>query len=94
VWEGKIAAFIAQQAEPDVSVAEVLEECLQIEPGRWQRSDQMRVARCLTHLQLKRYQKRAGASRAGAKREWRYRVSPTPAAVTNLDAEVGDTKGR
>jgi predicted P-loop ATPase len=66
VWEDKIANFVTTQ--PDVSVAEVLEGCLGIEPGRWQRSDQMRVGRCLTHLKLIRYQKRDGE-----KREWRYR---------------------
>jgi predicted P-loop ATPase len=66
VWEDKIANFVTQQ--PDVSVAEVLEGCLGIELGRWQRSDQMRVGRCLKHLKLTRYQKRDGE-----KREWRYR---------------------
>ena len=85
VWEDKIADFVAKQ--PDVSVAEVLETCLGIEPGRWQRSDQMRVARCLTHMQFTRYH-----ARSGTRREWRYRQVPTSARGTNGGERVGDTK--
>ena len=73
VWEDKIAAYAT--GARDVSVAEVLETCLGIMPGRWSRGEQMRVARCLTHLKFVCYQ-----SRKDGAREWRYRLSPT---VTN-----------
>ena len=73
IWEDKIAAF-ATEAK-DVSVAEVLGSCLGIEAGRWSRGDQMRAARCLTHLKFVRYQARKDGAR-----EWRYRLSPS---VTN-----------
>jgi predicted P-loop ATPase len=72
VWEEKIARHIASRPEADISVAEVLDECLQIPTGHWTRGDEMRVARCLRHLKFERYQRREGG-----KREWRYKLSPS-----------------
>jgi predicted P-loop ATPase len=52
----------------DISVGEVLEHALGIEPARWTRADQMRVGAYLKTRQWERYQ-----ARKGAFREWRYR---------------------
>ena len=52
----------------DVSVGEVLEQALGIEPARWTRADQMRVSAYLKNNGWERYQ-----CRSGAYREWRYR---------------------
>jgi predicted P-loop ATPase len=67
-WEDKILDYVAKQSAPDVSVKEILDTCLGIEPGRWRRGDEMRVGKCLTRLKFKRYQRRDGA-----RRQWRYR---------------------
>jgi predicted P-loop ATPase len=55
------------EALTDVSVAEILQHAIGTEPGRWTRSDQMRVGAYLKTCGWERY--RNGAS----KREWRYR---------------------
>jgi putative DNA primase/helicase len=52
----------------DVSVSEILESALGIEPARWTKADQMRVGAYLKTRQWERYQ-----SRKGQFREWRYR---------------------
>lgn len=52
----------------DVSVGEILEGALRIEPARWTKADQMRVGAYLKTRQWERYQ-----ARSGAVREWRYR---------------------
>lgn len=59
-----------QRAAPlaDVSVGEILERALDIEPARWTRSDQMRVGAYLKAREWVRYQRRTGPIR-----EWRYR---------------------
>jgi putative DNA primase/helicase len=54
----------------DVSVGEVLEQALGIEPARWSKGDQMRVGTFLTRHAWERYQRREGLSRP-----WRYRLS-------------------
>ncbi|MGE3290157.1 MAG: VapE domain-containing protein, partial [Geminicoccaceae bacterium] len=51
----------------DVSVGEILEQAIGIEPGRWTKSDQMRVGAYLKATQWRRYQVRVGGVR-----EWRY----------------------
>jgi predicted P-loop ATPase len=56
----------------DVSIGEVLEGALGIEPARWTRADQMRVAACLKSRNWARYQARIGTGRESP-REWRYR---------------------
>ncbi len=55
----------------DVSVGEVLEHALGIEPARWSRADQMRVTAYLKARGWTRYQTRVG-KREGNLREWRY----------------------
>ncbi|MFN4088936.1 MAG: VapE domain-containing protein [Alphaproteobacteria bacterium] len=52
----------------DVSVGEILEQAIGIEPGRWNKSDQMRVGAYLSERKWQRYQRRVSAIR-----EWRYR---------------------
>ncbi|MGJ4927492.1 VapE domain-containing protein [Bradyrhizobium sp. HKCCYLRH3095] len=52
----------------DVSVGEILEGALGIEPARWTKADQMRVGAFLKTKQWERYQ-----ARIGTLREWRYR---------------------
>lgn len=52
----------------DVSVGEILEGALGIEPARWTKADQMRVGAYLKTRQWERYQ-----ARKGKFREWRYR---------------------
>jgi putative DNA primase/helicase len=52
----------------DVSVGEILEGALGIEPGRWTKADQMRIGAYLKMKRWERYQ-----ARNGQFREWRYR---------------------
>lgn len=52
----------------DVSVGEILQGALGIEPGKWNKGDQMRVGAYLKSRQWERYRRRMGDSR-----EWRYR---------------------
>lgn len=56
----------------DVSVGEILEKALGIEPARWSRADQMRVTAYLKATGWQRYQARTG-ERSANRREWRYR---------------------
>jgi putative DNA primase/helicase len=56
----------------DVSVGEILEGALGIEPARWTRNDQMRVTAYLKAKGWERYQARTG-ERRNERREWRYR---------------------
>jgi putative DNA primase/helicase len=59
-----------ERASPmtDVSVGEILEGALGIEPGRWTKADQMRIGAYLKMKRWERYQ-----ARNGQFREWRYR---------------------
>jgi putative DNA primase/helicase len=63
-----------ERASPlaDVSVGEILEGALGIEPARWTRADQMRVTAYLKTYGWQRYQARIGVRRDDF-REWRYR---------------------
>ena len=63
-----------ERASPmtDVSVGEILEGALGIEPARWTRADQMRVTAYLKARGWERYQARIGLRRDEL-REWRYR---------------------
>ena len=56
----------------DVSVGEILEQAIGIEPARWTKSDQMRVGAYFKAKKCTRYQRRSGGVR-----EWRYRL-PDP----------------
>ena len=64
-----------ERAEPvtDVSVGEILEGALGIEPAKWTKIDQMRVGAWLKSRQWERYRARSGESR-----EWRYRKTGMP----------------
>ncbi|MBB4267714.1 VapE domain-containing protein [Roseospira visakhapatnamensis] len=59
------------RAQPltDVSVGEILQGALGIEPGRWGKPEQMRVGSYFTARGWTRYQQRV----LGGPREWRYR---------------------
>ena len=65
----------------DISVGEVLEQALSIEPAKWTKGDQMRVGNFFKAKKWERY-KTKGSVRDGVEREWRYRrtgtVVPTP----------------
>lgn len=52
----------------DVSVGEILEAALGIEPAKWTKIDQMRVGAWLKSRHWERYRRRTGEAR-----EWRYR---------------------
>ena len=56
----------------DVSVGEILEDAVGLEPARWTRGDQMRVAAYLKANGWERYRRRDEGGR-DASREWRYR---------------------
>lgn len=58
--------------QADVSVGEILEDAIGLEPGRWTRGDQMRVSAYLKANGWERYRRRDDGGRA-AGREWRYR---------------------
>ena len=60
----------------DLSVGEVLDQAIGIEPGRWTKSDQMRVGAYLKANGWQRYQRRVRNLR-----EWRYRRADDSAAV-------------
>jgi len=64
-----------RRAEPlaDVSVGEILEEAIGLEPARWTRGDQMRVSAYLKASGWERYRRRDDGGRE-APREWRYRI--------------------
>ena len=53
----------------DVSVGEILEHVLRLEPAKWSKADQMRVGAYLKARRWERYQ-----ARKGQFREWRYRI--------------------
>jgi hypothetical protein len=55
----------------DVSVGEVLEQALSIEPAKWTRADQMRVSSFLKARKWERYKSSTSGREA---REWRYRA--------------------
>jgi predicted P-loop ATPase len=57
----------------DVSVGEILEQAIGVEPGRWSRADQMRVAAYLRSSGWERYKAWNGGGR-----EWRYRRKLIP----------------
>lgn len=61
-----------ERAEPitDVSVGEILEGALAIEPGKWTKNDQMRLAAWLKSREWEKYRRSKGDAR-----EWRYRKS-------------------
>ncbi|MBC7152899.1 MAG: toprim domain-containing protein [Rhizobium sp.] len=71
---GNSRAESVPRPEPlrDVSVGEILEEAIGLEPARWTRGDQMRVSAYLKANGWERYRRRDEGGRE-APREWRYR---------------------
>jgi putative DNA primase/helicase len=55
----------------DVSVCEVLEQALGIEPAKWTKGDQMRIGSFFKAKKWVRY-RTSGSTRDGVPREWRY----------------------
>jgi len=64
----------------DISVGEVLEKALGIEPAKWTKGDQMRVGNFFKAKKWERY-KTKGSVKDGVEREWRYRRT-APVAIT------------
>jgi predicted P-loop ATPase len=67
--ERKAYSVRRQQPLTDVSVAEILEHALGIEPGRWSQIDQNRVSRCVVSMGFTRHK-----VRHDGRRQWRYRL--------------------
>jgi predicted P-loop ATPase len=65
-WQEPIDKFLDTCEE--VTVSQVLKECLGIELARWTRADQMRVARCLKTAGWQRFQQHQEG-----KRRWAYK---------------------
>lgn len=65
LYDGNIKRF---EAIRDVSISEILQHAIVLEPGRWTRGDQMRVAAYLKRGHWERYY-----SGSGVHRIWRYR---------------------
>ena len=65
-WEGVVSSFVDHRSE--VTVAEILQDALSMDKGRWGQAEQNRIARCLISFGWTRQQ-----VRTGDKREWRYR---------------------
>jgi len=79
-WDGVISRFIGSRNE--VTVTEVLRDCLHLEMSRWGQPEQNRVARSLKAMQWERKQRRSGDER-----EWCYR---RPVTETDGDDGVWD----
>jgi predicted P-loop ATPase len=65
-WDGVISRFTASRNE--VTVTEVLRDCLHLEMSRWGQAEQNRVARSLKSMGWERKQRRTGDER-----DWIYR---------------------
>jgi hypothetical protein len=74
-WGDRIAAYLADRE--DVSIGEVLQECLGKPAGQWTIGDQMRAGRVLTAAGWIRWR----ASLADGSRAWRYRRAAAAAVV-------------
>lgn len=77
-WEPRLESL------SDVSIPELLQDALGIDPGKWTDSDQKRVGRCLRALGFERYQKRLGKVHGQAK-ERRFRLPSHAANCTMTD---------
>lgn len=67
-WDELVSNWAAMRQ--DVSVSEVLAECIEKAKGQWTQTDKNRVARCLRAAGWERY-RATGTAASG--REWRYR---------------------
>jgi predicted P-loop ATPase len=79
-WEDVVSSFVDRRN--DVTVAEILQEALHIDKGRWGQAEQNRIARCLVSFGWSRQQ-----VRTGDKREWRYRRLVTTGEVGAPEGE-------
>jgi predicted P-loop ATPase len=68
-WRDAIQHFVV--ARDDVTVPEILADCLKKDPDRWERKDEMRVAAALKVLGWERHRRRLPG--VGNKFQWRYR---------------------
>ena len=82
-WEDVFMQWIGSRQE--VTVTEVLQDCLHIEVGHWKQNDQNRVARVLRSNGWKKMQVRHGGART-----WAYRRSHTLAQSLGLDSTDTD----
>jgi predicted P-loop ATPase len=69
-WQ--VEEFERPEAIRDVSVGEILEGALGIEPAKWTKGDQMRVGAWLKSRDWEKYRRRSDSAR-----EWRYRKPST-----------------
>lgn len=69
-WRDAIQDFLI--ARDDVSVAEILNDCLKKDAGRWERKDEMRVGATLRSLGWERYKRRVPGG--GNRTQRRYRL--------------------
>ena len=89
-WEDLISTWCAERltmGEASVSVAEILDLCIQKRMGDWTRSDEMRVAACLTRAKWRRYRDRQRGNK------WRYKPPELlkSCEVPNGWEQVGNT---
>lgn len=83
VWGERIREFIASRAE--ISVGDILVECLHKPAERWTAGDKLRVARVLVTAKWTRKQVRVGNSR-----EWRYFNPTNGPVVTTLTGDISE----
>ena len=82
-WDGLILAWAENRigiGDASISVAEVLESCIQKRKGEWTKTDEMKVGSCLTKANWKRYRDRKHGM------QWRYRPpgSDVPTSSGNI----------
>ena len=61
-WESLVAGFLRRK--DDTTVSEILGDAIRIEPGKWTRLDQMRVAQCLRRLGWEKHRTRHPGERS------------------------------
>jgi len=78
-WDALILDWAAARIEmgnASISVAEILDLCLTKRMGEWTQSDEMKIGRCLSKANWKRYRDRSMGM------QWRYRP-PVPTSSTS-----------
>ena len=71
-WQEAIEEFLS--GHDDVSIAEILTDCLKKETNRWERKDEMRVGATLRALGWERFRRRLPGG--GNRIQWRFRRVP------------------
>lgn len=84
-WEPMIAGFIGSRSE--ITVADLLRRCLELEPAKWGPTEQQRIARVLRILGWERAQVRRDGVRV-----WLYRPGEGVTTCHQLEIGGGDTK--